>query len=352
MALEESDTDQRWLKWTLAASAVLALTVFAFIFLPANLAERPYWPGHVAFTSTGLAFLRTDVLELRVLATVGNIFTAVFSYYNPVGQALYLPFFWSIFYTCVNSFKTVMLLRERFVYLTKRERSTYVKFFKNVMTEPDFAKLIHGAALRTADQREMVLTKGTPAAALYLVVEPAAEVHVGDDVPPIRVPSGMMGEVAFLQKTNASATVHVLAGCVYYAWSYEAMAQLAQEAPAAHRGLQTTIGYALAKKLGETNQHLQKQASLVKQATTGKERLAALVKMSTATRAPAAVEASEAPTTQSLSVAQIAKLLTGKSREACTSAPEESSSEASPPKQSPKPSRPRSMPSGASVDLV
>jgi hypothetical protein len=61
----------------LAALVMLAIFAISILVgvLPSNLATHPSWPGHAAYIATGLAFVVSDVLWLRVLATVGNFGT-------------------------------------------------------------------------------------------------------------------------------------------------------------------------------------------------------------------------------------------------------------------------------------
>ena len=62
-----------------ALAAIMLAVIMAVCWLPAHLQTRPSWPGHAAYVATGTAFVVSDVLWLRVLATAANVFTITFS---------------------------------------------------------------------------------------------------------------------------------------------------------------------------------------------------------------------------------------------------------------------------------
>ena len=66
--------------------------------------SRPEWPGHAAFAFSGIAFLVSDMLLLRVLAVTSCTCAILFNTYHPVGKALWLPIRWNIFYVGVNRY--------------------------------------------------------------------------------------------------------------------------------------------------------------------------------------------------------------------------------------------------------
>lgn len=187
---------------------LVVLVLLAILWLPTELQHNPYWTGHVANVATCISFLVSDVLWLRVLATTANIFTILFSYYNPVGQPLWLPLQWSTLYICVNLVYIARILRDRIVFLTPTEQRAYDEHFEGSLSQPDFARLVRSASLVHAHAPKAVLHEGVPATRLLLLVEGFAEVQVGEGVI-VDVGPGLLGEAAFSAGGVATATVKV-----------------------------------------------------------------------------------------------------------------------------------------------
>ena len=157
---------------TIVAGLVAALTGLVVLVtrLPEHLATRPSWPGHAAYVATGAAYIVSDVLWLRVLATAGNMFTITFSYFHPVGQVLWLPLEWSLLYVCINAIYIVRILRDRIIFLSPLEHRIYTEHFADAMQKADFRKLVRCGSMLTADRRTTLLTEGEDASALFLEV--------------------------------------------------------------------------------------------------------------------------------------------------------------------------------------
>ena len=221
-----------------------------------HIQSRPEWPGHAAFALTGVSFLVADVLMLRVFAVISSFLSILFNTWHPVGQTLWLPIRWSIFYACVNIGYIAMLVSERFVWLGERESATYRSFFADTMSVKDFAKLIRAGEFRRASARDEVMTRGEPTTQLLLVIDGAgAEIDVGAGVTIVRE-RGLLGEISFLHGGSAGATAYVQPGCSFVAWEREALEELLSREPSVRRVLELTIGRELSRKLAANNEDL------------------------------------------------------------------------------------------------
>lgn len=67
--------------------------------------------GHAAFVLTGLAFVTTDILQLRLMALGGITTSMIFQYFRP--QPLMLPLKWNALFFSINVVMATLLLRER-----------------------------------------------------------------------------------------------------------------------------------------------------------------------------------------------------------------------------------------------
>jgi hypothetical protein len=193
-----------------------------------NSFSAPLWQ-HAAFIITGFSFTVADVLWLRVLAMIANIFTIIYSYYNPVGVVLWVPLQWSVVYVGVNLIYIGKILRDRVVFLTPVEQQAYDQHFDGSMPQPEFALLVRCASLRRATSLQPVLNVGQPTAYLFLVVSGVAEVEVGPgiimevpytarararaDLPPAVQPSAHPPSIAHALRSKHAPSTRPVAPC-------------------------------------------------------------------------------------------------------------------------------------------
>ena len=67
--------------------------------------------GHAAFVLTGLAFVTTDILQLRLVALGGITTSMIFQYFRP--QPLMLPLKWNALFFSINVVMASLLVHER-----------------------------------------------------------------------------------------------------------------------------------------------------------------------------------------------------------------------------------------------
>jgi len=241
-------------------TAILAVVVVGVVLIVMALFERGTdFPGHAAFALTGISFALSDVLWLRVLATLSNFLTIVYSYWHPTHNRLWVPIVWNTVYVVVNSSRIFLILKERIVFLSTREQQIFDRHFQDAMSAPDFHKLIRRATFVHTTERHTLIRQAAPVSQLVLITDGFAEVEVGEGVC-IQHGEGIIGEKAFLEREGtASATVSALPDCQYYSWDMDALGELRRKAKAASRGLELAISRGLSKKLSHANQEMRNQ---------------------------------------------------------------------------------------------
>jgi len=252
-----ANTRRMWAKRVLGGAGgfgvllLLSATVWSSIIQP-HLVSRPSWPGNAAFGMTAVAFAVSDVLWLRILAILSNMFTILFNYWHPVGQTLWLPIKWNVLYVVINVWRILVLLKDRIVILSAAEKKAFHTHFEDTMSSQDFQKLIRLASFSVPTDRQVILTEGERTSHLILLLAGSAEVDLGDGVI-IQQGAGIIGESSFLAPgRRASATVYVSPGCEYYSWDQESLQVLKKTSTAAARGLELAIGRELSRKLSNT----------------------------------------------------------------------------------------------------
>lgn len=136
---------------------------------------------NVGSLATLTAFLRTDILELRLLSIMGSTGTVVYFMSKPPSQRVYLPVLWSSIFVLTNSYMVYQILEERNGKLTKPwddlEDHLYMEHFLPYgVTPKQYERLLSKA-------RRGNLKKGTVLIASWDVLDSVYLVARGDGGP-------------------------------------------------------------------------------------------------------------------------------------------------------------------------
>ena len=204
--------------------------------------------GHAAFLLTAISFYLKDILLLRFLA-VGSALVGIFyNYYMPVGP-LWLPIFWLGVFTCINVWRIVGILTERYaIRFSEEERELYETIFRNF--EPvEFMKLMRLAEWREAAEGDVFAESGKPLDGLRLLF--SGEVLVARDGKEIgRARDGaLIGEMSFIQGGEATADVTALRPCRYVFWPKSELEGLLRRNPSLDVAMKHVFSLDLTRKL-------------------------------------------------------------------------------------------------------
>lgn len=221
--------------------------------------KRHRWPGHIAFAISGLSFLLPDVLMLRLCAVASCGFAIIFNYYHPVGQALWLPIGWNVFYVVVNVVWSGLLVKDRAISLHRWERRIYDEFFKKgdeyLIAPKDFRRFLHMSKshghVNTVEEPLLVVHKGEFANSLVMLISGEAEIDIGGMVI-IQRRRGFFGLVSFVNKQLATATVTLRPGCTYLVWNCDDVTRVLKSDSTLGRG----FGRLMACEIAEVMAHI------------------------------------------------------------------------------------------------
>ena len=200
------------------------------------------WLIHVGAICYLVCFLFRDQLWLRIFAVLGDIVYTAF-YFTAADVPLWSAIIYSSLNVAINFVMIGYILNDRrMTTLADNDLRLYQKF--QGMTPGDFRRLCKIGTWQKADNDHILTTEGAALQQLYYVVEGEIEVKKGQRIIPVK--SGIfIGEVAYLKKTPASATVVAKAGSHYISWSHDELKKIV----ARHDTLRQSLGNLLSADL-------------------------------------------------------------------------------------------------------
>ncbi len=171
---------------------------------------------HLASLTTLAGFFFKEQVILRGLVILGTLFYIAFYFLVPA-QPMWDAIFWNSLLVAVNFAYLFMLLRDRKPgFMSPREQALYNVFGR--LSPGQFRRLARHADWKVAGNDSVLTVEGLPVTSLYYVFSGKLEITKRGKS---RTREGDMfvGEVAYLQKRRASATVKLAKGTKYVEWS-------------------------------------------------------------------------------------------------------------------------------------
>jgi CRP-like cAMP-binding protein len=165
-----------------------------------------------------VCFLFRDQILLRSFAIAGD-FAYMAYYFTIADQPLWGAIFWNIPNIGINLAMIGLIMRDsRTSNLNDEELLLYRKL--DTMTPGDFRKLMKWGKWHTATSDTVLCREGETLQQLHYVLQGPIEVDKsGRKIP---VADGMfIGEIAFLKRRPATATVKVASGARFVTWQHD-----------------------------------------------------------------------------------------------------------------------------------
>jgi hypothetical protein len=198
---------------------------------------------HVGALVYVCCFLFRDQLYLRFFAIIGDLIYTLF-YYGTVKD----PFF-AVIYSLMNMMVNIVMMYliindRREGALDDKAMQLYQSFAG--MMPGDFRRLLKIGTWHTAEANAVLTTENQSVDRLYFITSGDVEIKKGERVIPI---SGkhFIGEIAYVQKTAASATVIAKPGCTYISWSHDDLKKVSEKS----EGLKLSLGSLLSADLAQ-----------------------------------------------------------------------------------------------------
>jgi CRP-like cAMP-binding protein len=204
---------------------------------------------HVAAVFTLLCFLFRDQVKLRIFAAIGDLLLSVY-YYVAFPDPLWNPMIWSLLNVIINTSMILLILRDgREGGMSDDELS----LFRNLdtLSPGQFRKLAKRGTWARAEEPETLTTEGEPLDTLHYVLSGHVNVRkAGRDL--AVQPKLFIGELAFLRKRPATATVTISGDAHYISWSHDDLEKLFNRNAELRTSMQLMLGRDMAEKMANS----------------------------------------------------------------------------------------------------
>jgi hypothetical protein len=191
-----------------------------------------------------ICFLFRDQILLRSFAILGDFAYMAF-YFTAAGQPLWSAIAWIIPNVGINIVMIFLILRDqRMMPLSDDEMS----LFQNLrgLNPGQFRRLIKMGKWQRVDEDMQITEEGKELDRLYYVLSGDVEVDKGGRKIKVE-PAVFIGELAYLRKKPATATVRVKPGAVFVSWPHASLEQVTKK----DDGLAAVLGTLLSNDLAE-----------------------------------------------------------------------------------------------------
>jgi hypothetical protein len=204
---------------------------------------------HVAGLLQVAGYLSRKQIVLRLLLLAGTIF--YISYYlfqGPTPQ--WHAIFWSSLFLAANLYVISVLYADgRRKALTEDEDR--LAHALSTLTPGQFRRLMRAATWNTAAAPTVITQEGETPDSLYFVVDGEIEIRKAGRSFPV-MPGTFIGEVAWLLKCPATATVELAAGTRYVAWSASDLQIVFDRNEPLRTAFEKLLNRDLARKIGSS----------------------------------------------------------------------------------------------------
>ncbi len=172
---------------------------------------------HVGALLYLVCFLFRDQIMLRSFAIAGDFAYTSF-YYTAASEPLWSAMFWSVLNIAINLLMIAIILRDK---RTSSFSDDELRLFHSLsgLTPSDFRKIVKLGKWNRSTAETVLSVEGQPLDKLHYVLEGGVDIEKGGRSFSLE-PGMFIGEVAFLKKWPASATVKVKPGSLYFSWPH------------------------------------------------------------------------------------------------------------------------------------
>ena len=192
-----------------------------------------------------LAYLVRDQILLRGLIILGTVFYIV--YYFFMETPLWSALLWNSSFVVINLIMIGVIYSDRASFvMSEREKKLYQVF--NTLSPGEFKKLLKIADWFDGSSEEQITTEGDVPARLYFIIDGEALI-ARDDKKFFVGPSVFIGELAYLIKKPATATVKLTDKVVGISWKTSSLIKLLASNPQMKIAFDGLLNQDLAAKL-------------------------------------------------------------------------------------------------------
>lgn len=201
---------------------------------------------HMASLLYVIAFIIRDQLMLRVLVLVATAMYIGYYYYVPT-EPLWDAIVWSAILGVANAWVMVGLVLQRTTFRMSDEEKRLLAVF-DTLSPGEFRKLLKITEWNTADDEVELIRENHSVDNLYCVLE--GDITIAKQGREFSLePVAFVGEVAFFNRVNASATVRLNKGARYVSWFSKSLRELQTSEPGIRIALYERLNRDMANKV-------------------------------------------------------------------------------------------------------
>ena len=194
-----------------------------------------------------LAYLVRDQILLRGLIILGTVFYII--YYFFMETPLWSALLWNSSFVVINLIMIVVIYSDRASFvMTEREKKLYQVF--TTLSPGEFKKLLKIADWFDGSSEEQITTEGEIPERLYFIIDGEALI-TRDDKKFLVGPNVFIGELAYLIKKPATATVKLTEKVVGISWKTSSLTKLLASNPQMKIAFDGLLNQDLAAKLAK-----------------------------------------------------------------------------------------------------
>jgi Popeye protein conserved region len=204
---------------------------------------------HVAALFTLFCYLFRDQIKLRIFAAIGDLLLSVY-YYVAFPDPLWNPMVWSLLNVVINTVMILLILRDG------REggmSDDELQLFRNLdtLTPGQFRKLAKAGTWHHADEAVTLTTEGETPNQLHFVLNGAVQILKANRKIPVEA-NLFIGELAYMRKRPATATVTVSGDAHYVSWTHDDLESLFKRNDDLRTAMTLLMGRDVAEKMSKT----------------------------------------------------------------------------------------------------
>lgn len=203
-------------------------------------------------------FLFRNQIILRTLIILGD-FVYIFYFYFAPEVPLWGGIFWSVMFTIANVVMIGLILADRMHFRLDKNEKRLFELLQD-LTPGQFRQILKAGREEEATSRLTITREGEPLEELYFVLD--RPITIEKKASRAVIPSDtFIGEIAFLLRQRASATVTLEPGTPYFVWRSDAIKALMRAKPELGNALNLAMNRKMAQKVAASG-FLQMEAAL------------------------------------------------------------------------------------------
>jgi len=173
--------------------------------------------GHLSFLILACSFLVKDILWLRLFSIFASLCAVTFNYLSPI-TPMWVTIGWHSIFIITNTYHITLILYEMaYFQLSPKERELY-QIISPEISALDFKKLLSLGGWESIKANHTLIGQGEFVTSLMLIFKGEVGIQIDNkEVASLGI-GKFVGEMSFLTRKNATATVKSNTEAEYFIW--------------------------------------------------------------------------------------------------------------------------------------